>query len=43
MPDIGRKAPAFNLPNQDGSNIRLSDFQGRKVLLFAYPQAATGG
>jgi peroxiredoxin Q/BCP len=43
MPAVGQKAPAFTLPNQDGARIKLSDFAGRKVLLFAYPKAATGG
>jgi peroxiredoxin Q/BCP len=43
MPDIGKKAPAFTLPNQDGKKIRLSDLKGKKVLLFAYPKAATSG
>ena len=43
MPAAGKKAPAFALPNQDGKKIKLSDFQGKTVLMFAYPKAATGG
>ena len=43
MPAVGKKAPAFTLPNQDGKKIRLSDFEGKTVLLFAYPKAATSG
>lgn len=43
MPAAGTKAPAFSLPNQDGKKIKLADFQGRTVVLFAYPKAATGG
>jgi peroxiredoxin Q/BCP len=43
MPAIGRKAPAFTLVNQDGEKVRLSDLQGRTVVLFAYPKAATPG
>ena len=43
MPTIGRKAPAFTLVNQDGRKIKLSDFRGRTVVLFAYPKAATPG
>lgn len=43
MPATGTKAPAFTLPNQDGKKIKLSDFKGKTVLLFAYPKAATGG
>jgi len=43
MPEIGKKAPAFTLVNQDGQKIRLSQFKGQTVVLFAYPKAATGG
>lgn len=43
MLTIGEPAPDFALPNQDGKTIRLSDFRGRKVILFAYPRANTGG
>ncbi len=43
MPAIGKKAPAFTLPNQDGSKVKLSDFKGKTLLLFAYPKAATSG
>ena len=43
MPDVGDIAPDFALPNQDGKTIRLSDFHGRRVLLFAYPKAGTSG
>lgn len=43
MPAAGTKAPAFTLPNQDGKKIKLADFAGKTVLLFAYPKAATSG
>ncbi len=43
MPQIGDKAPDFALPNQDGKTVKLSDFKGKKVILFAYPAAFTGG
>ncbi|MBE0565097.1 MAG: redoxin domain-containing protein [Krumholzibacteria bacterium] len=43
MPAAGTKAPAFALPNQDGKKIKLSDFKGKTVVLFAYPKAATSG
>jgi thioredoxin-dependent peroxiredoxin len=39
----GASAPAFTLPDQSGSPVSLSDFKGRKVLLFFYPKAGTGG
>ena len=37
------KAPDFKLVDQDGKNVSLSDFRGRKVLLFFYPKAGTSG
>ena len=40
---IGDKAPAFEVLNQKGETVRLSDFKGRKVLLFFYPKASTPG
>ena len=40
---VGKKAPAFTLPNQDGEKVRLGDFAGKKLVLFAYPKAATSG
>ena len=39
----GDRAPAFNLADQDGNKLRLSSFKGRKVMLFFYPKANTGG
>jgi thioredoxin-dependent peroxiredoxin len=43
MPNIGEQAPDFELLNQDGKPIKLSDYRGKKVILFAYPKAATSG
>jgi peroxiredoxin Q/BCP len=39
----GHKAPAFALPDQAGNTVRLSQFKGRRVLLFFYPKADTPG
>ena len=39
----GDKAPAFNVPDQSGKKVKLSDFKGRKVLLYFYPKADTPG
>ena len=43
MPKVGEQAPDFELLNQAGQPVKLSDFRGQKVLLFAYPKAATPG
>ena len=45
MPHLtpGDAAPAFTLPDQDGNPVSLSDFKGRKVLIFFYPKADTPG
>ena len=40
---VGKKAPAFTLQNQDGRKVKLSDYKGRTVVLFAFPRANTGG
>ena len=38
MLEIGMKAPDFSLPDKDGNTVRLSDFQGKKVVLYFYPK-----
>ncbi len=43
MFNVGDLAPDFELPNQDGKLIRLSDLRGKRVVLFAYPKADTPG
>ena len=39
----GDKAPAFSLPNEDGKIVSLSDFQGKRVVLWFFPKASTPG
>jgi peroxiredoxin Q/BCP len=42
-PGPGDKAPAFRLTADDGSVVTLSDFRGRKLVLYFYPRADTPG
>jgi len=39
----GDKAPDFSIPNQNGNIVSLSDFKGKKLVLFFYPKASTPG
>ena len=39
----GDKAPNFDLKDQNGQNVRLSDFAGNKLFLYFYPKANTSG
>jgi len=41
--EAGDKAPAFTLEDQSGTKVKLSDFKGRKVLVYFYPKADTPG
>ena len=43
MLEAGTKAPAFTLPDQDGSPVSLSGFAGKKVVLYFYPKDSTPG
>ena len=43
MLEVGVKAPAFSLQDQDGNTVSLEDFKGQKVLLWFYPKASTPG
>jgi len=40
---VGDKAPAFQAKNQDGETVSLSDFKGKKVVLYFYPKDDTPG
>ena len=43
LPDVGQVAPGFTLPSQDGSEISLSSFRGKWVVLYFYPKDMTSG
>jgi thioredoxin-dependent peroxiredoxin len=43
MIEQGTPAPDFELPNQDGEPVRLSDLRGKRVVLYFYPKADTPG
>ncbi len=43
MLEVGTKAPDFTLPDQDGNDVSLSDYAGKKVVLWFYPKASTPG
>lgn len=41
--EIGAPAPAFTLPTAGGDAVSLSDYLGRKVIVYFYPKASTPG
>lgn len=43
MLETGRPAPYFTLTADDGKQVSLSDFRGRKVVIYFYPKADTPG
>ena len=43
MLEIGMKAPEFTLLDKDGKTVSLSDFLGKKVMLYFYPKDNTPG
>lgn len=43
MLEKGAKAPLFTLPDKDGNAVSLSDFLGKKVVLYFYPKDNTPG
>jgi thioredoxin-dependent peroxiredoxin len=40
---VGKKAPAFTLTDQNGKKVKLSDFAGKKMVVYFYPKADTPG
>jgi len=43
MLKVGAKAPAFRLESDEGKEIALKDFAGKRVVLFFFPKASTPG
>lgn len=43
MLNAGDKAPYFELPNQDGETVKLTDLKGKSVVLYFYPKDDTSG
>ena len=43
MIEVGMKAPDFTLMDKNGNNVSLSDFIGKKVVLYFYPKDNTSG
>ncbi|MGG4034459.1 thioredoxin-dependent thiol peroxidase [Paenibacillus cisolokensis] len=41
--EIGREVPDFTLPASNGADVSLSDFRGKKVVLYFYPKDMTPG
>ena len=42
MIEPGDKAPDFELPDQDGNPVKLSDLKGQTVVFYFYPKADRG-
>jgi peroxiredoxin Q/BCP len=43
MPTVGEQAPDFEMLNDEGKPVKLSDYRGKKVILYFYPKDFTSG
>jgi peroxiredoxin Q/BCP len=41
--EVGKKAPDFALEDEAGNVVKLSDFKGKRVVVFFYSKAGTSG
>jgi thioredoxin-dependent peroxiredoxin len=41
--EVGKKAPDFALPDENGKVVKLSGYKGKRVVVFFYPKAMTSG
>ncbi len=43
QPKVGDMAPGFELTSDKGDQVRLSNFRGKRIILYFYPKAGTKG
>lgn len=43
MLNVGDKAPDFEVLDHEGNTVRLSNYEGKTVVMWFYPRASTGG
>lgn len=43
MLEVGKRAPGFALPDENGQVVKLSELKGRRVVVFFYSKAMTSG
>ncbi len=41
--EVGKNVPDFALADEDGKTVKLSDYRGKRVVVFFYPKAMTSG
>jgi peroxiredoxin Q/BCP len=41
--EVGRNAPGFALRDENGNVVKLSEYEGRRVVVFFFPKAMTPG
>ncbi len=41
--EVGERFPSFALPDETGKTVKLSEFRGKRLVVFFYPKANTPG